>query len=109
MDYRIRQAIEFIDSNLEKKLDLKELAKKFNLSYIYFSQLFKSEIGICFSKYLIKKRIKRAKELLRDDTLSIKEVSYKAGYKYISNFNHDFKKQTGLAPLEYRKIARKLS
>ncbi|MCP2520964.1 helix-turn-helix transcriptional regulator, partial [SCandidatus Aminicenantes bacterium Aminicenantia_JdfR_composite] len=82
---------------------LKKLAKHFNLNYSYLCELFKREIGMSFSEYLTKIRIKRAKKLLRDKSLLIKQISYKVGYRHISNFNHDFKKQTGLSPLEYRR------
>jgi two-component system response regulator YesN len=102
-DYRIKRALKFIDENLDKDLTLHKVAQRFNLSKSYFCQLFKKEANILFSKYLIKTRIKKAKKFLRNSSLSVKEISCKVSYKYVSNFYHDFKKETGLTPLEYKK------
>jgi len=103
VDLRIKQVLKFIEENLEKGLTLEKVAKQFNLNYTYLCELFKREVGMSFSEYLIKIRIKRAKKLLRDKSLLIKQISYKVGYRHISNFNRDFKKQTELSPLEYRR------
>ena len=45
----------------------------------------------------------RAMALLKETHLRIKQVSYAVGYRNVSNFNHDFRKFTGLSPHEYRK------
>jgi len=108
MDPRINKAAKFINSNIDKNLKLQEISRISYLSYKYFSELFKKEMGICFSKYIIKIRTKKAKSLLKNDLLSIKEISYKVGYKHVSNFNHEFRKQTGLSPTKYRNYFRKM-
>jgi two-component system response regulator YesN len=107
-NYRIKRALIFIDENLDKDLSLQNLAEHFKLSKNYFSQLFKKEMKMSFSKYLIQTRTKKAKELLRDSSMSVKAISRKVGYRYVSNFDHDFKKETGLTPLEYNKDHRKI-
>lgn len=101
-DIRIKQVVEFVGKNLDRNISLQNLAQKYNLCYSYLSKLFKEEVGICFSKYLIQARIKKAKEFLRNNSMSIKQISYSIGYKYVPNFNHDFKRITGLSPSEYR-------
>ena len=103
MDRRINQALKSLDENLDKKLTLKSVSEIFNLSGGYFSGLFKKEIGVCFSNYLTQLRIDKAKVLLKETSLSVKEVSYAVGYRCVSNFDHDFKRLVGLSPLEYRK------
>ncbi|NIO48449.1 MAG: helix-turn-helix domain-containing protein [Candidatus Aminicenantes bacterium] len=108
MDPRINKAVEFINSNIYKNLKMQEISHISYLSYRYFSKLFKKEMGICFSKYIIKIRIKEAKSLLKNDLLSIKEISYKVGYKHVSNFNHEFRRQTGLSPTKYRNYLKKM-
>ncbi|MFX0136466.1 MAG: helix-turn-helix domain-containing protein [Candidatus Hodarchaeota archaeon] len=103
MDKRIKNAVKYIDENLERKIILKEIAKISNLSYSRFAELFKKELNMNFSAYLKMTRIAHAKELLKNDSLSIKEISYKTGYKHISNFNHDFKNITGISPSKYKR------
>jgi len=103
MDHRINQALKFIDENLDEKLRLKNLSHRFNVSAVYFSDLFKKEIGVCFSKYMIRLRIAKAKLLLKETSLSIKQVSHSVGYRNVSNFDHYFRKFVGSSPQEYRK------
>lgn len=103
MDLRIKKIIEYVDENLDSKLTLKKATQISKLSPSRFCELFKNDTKICFSKYIIRARIKKACELLRENSLSIKQISYKVGYSYISNFNHDFKKLIGISPSKYIK------
>lgn len=105
---RIKRSLMFIDENIDKDLSLQKVATYFKLSKNYFSLLFKKEMKICFSKFLIQTRINKAKKLLRTSSMSVKEISRKVGYKYVSSFEHDFKKKTRLTPLEYKKDHRKI-
>lgn len=102
MDKRIKTALKYIEDNLERKISLKEVAKISNLSRSHFGALFKKELNMNFSTYLKRTRIERAKKLLKNISFSIKEISYKTGYKYISNFNHDFKNITGHPPSKFK-------
>ncbi len=104
---RIKQVLKFIEENLEKGLTLEKVAKQFNLNYTYLCELFKREVGVCFSEYFIKVRIKKTKELLKDKTLLIKRISPKAGYKHVSNFSRDFKRITKLGLEEHIEIIKK--
>ena len=103
MDLRIKRALKFIGEKLNTNISLKTITKYCCLGRSRFCELFKREIGIPFKAYLKRRRIEKAKKLLKDDSLSIKEISYKVGYKYIWNFNHDFKEITRLSPSEYRR------
>lgn len=60
-----------------------------------------------FKSCLKAKRIKKAKEFSKDDTLIIKQVSYAVGYRSIPTFCHYFKEMTGLTPSEYQKSYKK--
>lgn len=82
-NYRIKRALIFIDENLDKGLSLQKIALHFKLSTNYFSWLFKKEIKMPFSKYLIQTRIKKAKKLIRGSTMSVKDISSKVGYKIL--------------------------
>ena len=99
MDPRIKQILKFIEENLKKDLALKALIDYCCLGRSRFCELFKKETGMTFKSYLKHKRIEKAKELLKDDSLNIKQISYKVGYRHIWNFNHDFKKTIKLSPL----------
>lgn len=104
MDRRIKLALNFINENMDKKLTLKNLCPIVGLSAVYFSGLFKKEMGVCFSRYLTQLRIDKTKVSLKETSLSVKEISFKTGYRNVSNFDHDFRKFVGLSPREYRKL-----
>ena len=102
MDLRVKRVLEFIEENLDKKISLKIITEYCRIGRSRFCELFKKEIGMTFKAYLKRRKIEKAKKLLKDDSLSIKEVSYKVGYKSIPTFCNDFKRFTGLSPSEYR-------
>jgi two-component system response regulator YesN len=98
----ISKAIEYINGNYHKNISLDDVAKEINMSYHYFSKFFKDSIGKNFVDYLTELRIDKAKEFLKDTTISIKEVCYKIGYSDPNYFSKIFKKVTGMTPTEFR-------
>jgi two-component system response regulator YesN len=93
---------QYISDNLKEELDLEKTAAKFNLSSYYFSRSFKEAIGYNFSDYINMLRIKKAKELLKNDYMSIKEVGYEVGYSDPNYFSKVFKKYEGISPKEFK-------
>jgi two-component system, response regulator YesN len=97
------KAKEYIDEHFAEAITLEEAAEHVGLSPYYFSKLFKDRFGITFIDYITEIRIKRAKELMENPDVSVKEVCYTVGYKDPNYFSRVFKKYTGLTPSEYRK------
>jgi two-component system response regulator YesN len=93
---------QYIAENFKEELNLEKTAVKFNLSPYYFSRSFKEIIGYNFSDYINMLRIRKAKELLRSDYMSIKEVGYEVGYSDPNYFSKVFKKYEGLSPKEFK-------
>lgn len=106
MDNRIELIIKHIHNNLDEKIILKKAAEMTNLSYSYFSELFEKELDVTFSQYLKNIRIEEAKRLLRENSLSIKEISFKTGFRYASSVCKEFKSLLGVLPSTYRKKSR---
>lgn len=100
----IKMVDEFIQDNLDKKITLAMLAKYVNRSENYLSRLFKAETDINIIQYINNKKMQRAKELLANLQLSIKEVSLSLGFDEPSYFNRIFNKTYGMNPSDYRKI-----
>lgn len=98
----VNQAKLYIEHNFEKEVSLDEVSRIINISPYYFSKLFKEETGENFIDYLTDIRIQKAKELLKDQTISIKEVCMKSGYSDPNYFSRIFKKKENLTPSEYR-------
>lgn len=98
----IDRAIEYINNNYHKDLNLAIVSNVVSLNYSYFSQLFKEQTGENFVSYLKKLRISRAKDLLMSDEYKIYEIAKKVGYEDSKRFAKIFRSITGVSPVEYR-------
>ena len=98
----IESACRFIEKNYTRDISLEDTAKQCRLSSFYFSKLFKREKGITFIEYLTHQRIKKAKKLLEENNLSIKEISGKIGYSDPNYFTKVFKKIESVSPSTYK-------
>ncbi|TCT15537.1 AraC-like DNA-binding protein [Natranaerovirga pectinivora] len=99
----VRQILHHIEFNLDSKLNLNDLAEKYNLSVPYLSSLFKKEVGITIIKYINQLRIQTAIKLLNTSLLSIQEIASFVGIYDFNYFTKIFKKETGITPSDYRK------
>lgn len=98
----VGKAKEYIKENYKKDISLDEVAKYVDISSYYFSKLFKEEEGKNFIDYLTSLRIERAKELLKETEISIKEICCEVGYSDPNYFSRIFKKVVGYTPTDYR-------
>ena len=99
----IRQAVEYINGHYtDENLSLKEVAGYTNVSANYFSAVFSQEMQQTFVEYLTKKRMERAKELLRQGDKRSAEIAAEVGYKDPHYFSFVFRKTQGCTPRDYR-------
>lgn len=103
--YLIKKAYEYIDDNFSRDISLGEISEELNISSYYFSKLFKDETGEGFVEYLTRRRIDKAKDMLKDPEKSIKEICSECGYSDPNYFSRIFKKSTGMTPTEYKERA----
>jgi len=99
---RIEKVIEFLNTQYDKKITLKDAAKIANMREVSFSRFFKANTGISFIDNLIDIRLGHASRLLIDTNYSINEIAYSCGFNNISNFNRLFKKKKNYAPKKFR-------
>ncbi|MDF2608818.1 MAG: response regulator [Lachnospiraceae bacterium] len=100
----IKNADQYIYDHYAEEITLEDIAKEVNLSSYYFSRFYKEETGINFSDKLSGVRIEKAKELLKREDLSIKDVCYMVGYMEPNYFSKIFKKVTGVTASDYKKL-----
>lgn len=100
--HSVRQTLYFIEFNLDSKINLSELAEKYEVSAPYLSSLFKKEVGTTIVKYVNKLRIDRAINLLNTSSLSIQDIAIYVGIYDHNYFTKVFKKEVGVAPSDYR-------
>ena len=100
----VLRATAYIESHYAERITLETMADLVNLNPIYFSNLFKRELGKSFTEYLTEYRMKKAKELLRMSNQNINEIADTLGYSDARYFSKAFKKEVGIKPTDYRKI-----
>lgn len=105
-DVRIQKVLKYIQNNLAQKLSLSELAYYAGLSYAQFFRLFKESTGQIPSNHILMLRIQKAKQLLAESDMPIREISTVCGFDNEFYFSNVFKKQTALAPSVFRKKMR---
>lgn len=94
---------EYIDQNYDKEITRSDLAEIVYLNPDYISRVFKKEMGISISAYLMGKRIETARELLESTNMPANVISMHVGYDNYSYFSRMFHENTGESPNEYRK------
>lgn len=100
----VRSIKQYISENFSRNITLEEVAARVSFSPVYFSTLFKQQVGQSFTEYLTEVRINESKELLRNTNLNIAMIAGLVGYTDDKYFSKLFKKITGIKPNEFRKL-----
>lgn len=100
---KIRKCMYYMQENLQRKLTLEEIAAHVHLHPNYLCKLFKACTGQSVFGCLTQLRISKAKELLRDNSLSVAQAGELSGFHSMEFFSRKFKLATGLTPSAYRK------
>ena len=100
--YKLRQAINYINDNLDRKIKLDDVAKLIDISQYYFCHLFKESTGIAPYKYVIKQRVDKAQELIKQTKLPLTEIAFRCGFGSQSQMTQHFRRSVGVTPKVYR-------
>ena len=93
---------DYIENHYTEDIALQDVAKTLNYSDAYFCKVFKQCFDKGFVFFFTEFRINRAKELLADVAINIKEISSMVGYRDSNYFTKVFKRTEGMTPSEYR-------
>lgn len=93
---------EFITKHYREDISLQDVAGSMNYSDAYFCKIFKQCFDKSFLVYLTEFRVEKAKVLLADMSINIKDVSAEVGYRDSNYFARVFKRSEGITPTEYR-------
>ena len=95
----------FIDAHYGEDISMQDAAAALRYSDAYFCKLFKQCFKVNFSAYLNEYRVNRARQLILDPRLSLKDIGAAVGYSDANYFTRVFKRLTGQTPSEYRMAA----
>ena len=97
------QVVEYIEEHcIDYDLSLDSVAQKFQITPTYLCKIIKQEVGMSYKEYLTGLRIRAAKELLMEESISVTEVCQRVGYTNVSYFIRIFQRYTGVTPAKYR-------
>jgi len=99
---KIERAKVIMLENIHKDIDIQEIANNLGISYSLFRKEFKEYTGYAPSQYFQELKLRKAKELLAETNLSVKEISYELDFNSYEYFLSFFKKKVGVTPIEYR-------
>lgn len=100
---QLRRLDAYIQEHLAQDISLKTLADLAGVSPFHFLRLFKRTTRLTPHRYLLERRLERARELLRQGSLSLAEVAVEVGFCDQSHLTLHFKRAYGLTPGEFRR------
>ncbi len=100
----VQRAIYYIYENFREPLTLESLAQKLSISKNHLGVLIKKETGMSFNEYLSTVRLKYACDLLKNSSMSVKEVASSSGYGSVEYFLYIFKQKIKTTPTKYRSM-----
>lgn len=95
------RALSFIAERYHEPLQLADVAEEARVSSAYLSRIFGEHLSVSFVEYLTALRVETAERLLRERSLSVKEVAHAVGFQDPNYFSKAFRKRTGLSPSAY--------
>ena len=99
----VNEAIGYIESNYKNKITIADIARFVRCSESSFSHCFRKETGVSPYEYIIRKRLNKAKELLKTTNAAISEISEEIGFNSEANFIKTFRIKNNMTPNSFRR------
>ena len=103
----IEQAITRLENDLGRPLDMKSLARELGVSYHWFRSTFAMHTGLAPHQYLLEMRLVRARNLLAETRLSVKEIAVQTGFQDEHYFSRLFRQKLNVTPSQWRSRSQK--
>ncbi|TDQ42890.1 helix-turn-helix domain-containing protein [Aureibacillus halotolerans] len=97
-----KQMLQMIEEKADTDLTLEYCASTLHFHATYLSRVFKKDMGMSFSEYLMKHRLTLAKAWLRDSNLKVADIAEQLRYSSSASFIRYFRKMEGMTPGKYR-------
>jgi len=100
---RLARMMTYIEEHLGEKIELADIAEEVGISRTYASAVFKEELGMTISEFILNERLLEAKRLLRDSDLSVAAIADRLAFCSQSYFTKNLTEAEGMTPVEYRR------
>ena len=101
---RLRKVEDYVRSHLAESISIEKLAELTELSSFHFSRVFKQSTGMTPLQFVIRERMLKAQQLIRETSRSLIEIALEVGYTSPSHFAQVFRRTAGMAPTEFRML-----
>lgn len=98
----IDEVIRYIQQNIHNPISLAELAHHVGYSPYHFSRIFKKKMGISPLYYVSSLRLQKAKEMLLQTNLTIRDIGLEVGQQSLGTFTTRFSERVGISPSQFR-------
>jgi AraC-like DNA-binding protein len=98
----LRKARDRIDRDYREEIGIEALARAAGYSREHFIRAFRAAYGETPGRYRTRRRVERARELLRSANLTVTEICYLVGFSSVGTFSTRFSELTGMSPTRYR-------
>jgi AraC-like DNA-binding protein len=102
--WRLKRVVEYVENHLPAKIALSDLAAVAGLSRMHFASQFRTATGLRPHEFLLRRRIQRAEELLRNTTMPIVAIALAVGFQTQAHLTTVFKRFAGCTPGRWRAI-----
>lgn len=102
---QLKRVLDFIDAHLETALDIGTLSKVAGVSNSHLCAWFKPATGSTVHRYVLRRRLEKARALLMTSDASISEIAYDTGFSHPSHLARWMRREIGQTPLQLRKSA----
>jgi AraC family transcriptional regulator len=96
--WRLRHVIEYIEAHLDQDLTLAELARVAGFSLSHFKPLFRQAVGVPVHRFVLERRVERARTRLLEGGRSLTEIALEAGFAHPSHMARCMRRVLGSSP-----------
>ncbi len=100
--YKLRQITGYVTDNLSSNLSLAEMAAVLQMGPCHFARAFKESAGLSPHQYVLRRRVERGIEMLKETRCNLADIAYELGFSSQGHFTTVFSKIMGISPSNYR-------
>jgi AraC family transcriptional regulator len=103
-EHKLKRAREYVDDNLGETLTVHSIATELAMSAYHFAHVFQQTTGQTPHRFVVERRVERAKWLLRHSDAPIIDIAHDVGCRSQAHFAVLFRRETGVTPSDYRRV-----